>query len=116
MKQINLKELQTLRREGKDFILYVRSEIKKEKIKEIFDTDVVVPELEKTFKLDFFSIDAEKEPDILKEFPLPALVLFKAGSPVKILKGICAWNEYIQTIKETYLGGERYAYERSSLT
>ncbi|MFN4318932.1 MAG: thioredoxin [Aquificaceae bacterium] len=111
MKRINLKELQTLKMNGKDFILYVRSEKKRESIKEIFDTDVVVPELEKGFKLDFFSINADEDPDILKEFPLPALVLFKAGIPTKILRGICAWNQYIQTIKGVYFGGEGNAHE-----
>jgi len=47
-------ELQALKEEKGDFILYVRSDRARERIREVFDTDVVVPELEKSFRLDFF--------------------------------------------------------------
>lgn len=54
MRRVSLLELQALKEEKGDFILYVRSDRARERIREVFDTDVVVPELEKSFRLDFF--------------------------------------------------------------
>ena len=102
MRRVSLLELQALKEEKGDFILYVRSDRARERISEVFDTDVVVPELEKSFRLDFFSINADEEPDVLKEFPLPSLILFKDGKVVHVLRGIKNWNEYVKAITETY--------------
>ncbi|MEN3029158.1 MAG: thioredoxin [Aquificaceae bacterium] len=76
-------------------MLYVRSEERKNTIKEIFDTDIVVPELEKFFTLDFYRINAEENPEILKRYRLPSLVLFSGGREVRVLEGIKTWNEYL---------------------
>ncbi|MFN3598667.1 MAG: thioredoxin [Aquificaceae bacterium] len=117
MKQINSRELETLKEERRDFILYIRSEKNKDKVREVFDTDVVLPELEKVFNgmVEFFVINIDDHQEILKNFPLPCLVLFKSGAAKQVLRGIKAWNEYLQAIKETYFGGEGNAYECPSL-
>jgi len=39
---------------------------------------------------------------VLKEFPLPSLILFKDGKVVHVLRGIKNWNEYVKAITETY--------------
>lgn len=104
MKKINLKELEAFKEERRDFVLYVRSDREKEKVKEVFDTDVVIPELERVFygKIEFFFINVDDDPEALRDFPLPSLVLFKKGVVKQVLKGIKAWNEYLKTLAEVY--------------
>ncbi len=90
MKKINLKELEALKEERRDFVLYVRSDRGKEKVKEVFDTDVVTPELERVFygRIEFFFINVDDNPDTLRDFSFPSLVLFKKGTVKQVLKGI----------------------------
>lgn len=98
MREISLDQLQKLKEGRVSFVLYVRSELKRDKIKEIFDTDIVVPELEKAFghKIEFFSICADENMKILEDFRLPSLVIFKNGECVEVMDGIKAWNEYVE--------------------
>ncbi len=99
MKELNLQELEDLLKSGKTFALYVRSRIKRDAIREIFDMDVVVPELERVYtNLEFYSINADENREILKRYRLPSLILFSKGKEVRILEGIRAWNEYLEAI------------------
>lgn len=106
MRELNLQELESLKEKKRSFALYVRSELKKDKIKELFDTEIVVPELEKVFggRLEFYSINADNHKDILRDFRLPSLVLFKEGSVFRVFEGIQAWSEYMEGFSEL-LGG-----------
>lgn len=100
MKGLNQQELKALLDAKETFVLYVRSELKKEKIREIFDTDIVVPELEKSFgkSLNFYYINVDDYPDFLKDYLIPAVVIFKEGKEVAKLEGIKAWNEYVEAL------------------
>lgn len=99
MKDLNMQEFEELLKSGKTFLLYVRSETKKNTIREIFDTDVVVPELEKVYSnLEFYCINADENMEILRKYRLPSLVLFSQGREVKVFEGIKAWNEYQEAI------------------
>ncbi|MGB9873997.1 MAG: thioredoxin family protein [Hydrogenobacter sp.] len=100
MKELSQQELRALVDGKETFVLYVRSELKKEKIREIFDTDIVVPEMEKSFgsKFKFYSVNVDNYPDLLKDYPIPAVVIFKEGKEVVKLKGIKAWNEYVEAL------------------
>jgi len=99
MRELNLQEFEELIRAGKTFVLYIRSEAKKNTIREIFDTDVVVPELQKVFsEKDFYSINADENIEILRKYRLPSLVLFSCGKEVRVLEGIKSWNEYMEAL------------------
>ena len=86
------------------FVLYVRSQKDYEKIKEIFDVDVVFPELEKSFgdKVRFFWTDIDDLPKLseLGVFFAPMVLLFKEGKLKKKLEGIKSWAEYNKEIGE----------------
>jgi predicted Rossmann fold nucleotide-binding protein DprA/Smf involved in DNA uptake len=100
MKELSQQELKALLDAKETFVLYVRSEMKKEKIREIFDTDIVVPELEKSLgkSLNFYYINVDDYPYLLKEYLVPAVVIFKEGKEVVKLEGIKAWNEYVEAL------------------
>ncbi len=107
-----LKELERLRQgrlreliEGKEtFVLYVRSEKDFSKVREIFDVDVVFPELAKTFgkKAPFLwcDIDEVKELSELKVYFAPVVLFFKEGKLVNRLEGIRSWAEYNRALEE----------------
>ncbi len=100
MKELSLQEFKELIASGKTFVLYVRSDSKKNTIKEVFDTDVVIPELERVYagSLEFYSINADENMEILKSYRLPSLVLFSEGKEVRVLEGIRAWSEYVEAL------------------
>ncbi|MDW7973619.1 MAG: hypothetical protein RMI01_10570, partial [Thermodesulfovibrio sp.] len=76
------------------------SEEKKNTIREVFDADVVVPELEKVFagRFEFYTINADENKEILKKYRLPSLVLFSGGDEIRVLEGIKAWNQYLEAL------------------
>lgn len=100
MRSLSIRELESMLAEGKTLALYVYSESKKDTLRELFDTQVVVPELERAFdsKVEFYSINADEHPEILRRYKLPSLVLFKGGVEVSKLEGIKAWNEYVEAL------------------
>lgn len=100
MKSLSLQELEELIKSKRTFVLYVRSEEKKNTIREVFDADVVVPELEKVFagRLEFYTINADENKEILKKYRLPSLVLFSGGDEIRVLEGIKAWNQYLEAL------------------
>ncbi len=87
----------------RSFALYVRSQRDYERIKEIFDTDVVFPELAKAFgdRLEFFwcDIDEVSLADMGIHFA-PVVALFKEGKLLKKLEGIKSWAEYNRAVGE----------------
>jgi len=100
LKKVNEEDLKELIKKKENFVLYVRSERLYEKIKEIFDVDVVFPELAKAFKgIPFYWGDADELKD-LRAIP-PSVFIFKEGKPVEVLQGIKTWAEYTRKVKES---------------
>ncbi|AAC06865.1 hypothetical protein [Aquifex aeolicus] len=102
LKRINEEDLRNLMEKGETFVLYVRSERLYDKVKEIFDVDVVFPELAKSFEgIPFYWGDADE----LKELNVipPSVLIFKEGKPVEFLQGIKTWAEYTRKLKESLL-------------
>ncbi len=98
------KALQELISNKETFVLYVRSQKDYQKIREIFDVDVVFPELAKTFghKLRFYWCDIDEVEGLgdIKVFFAPVVVLFKEGRLVHKLEGIRSWAEYNRALGE----------------
>lgn len=104
MVTITLDELKNSLKQKGDICLFLTSEARKSRIKEIFDVEVVAPELEKVFtNFRFFRINVDGvEKDIESLFSVssvPALLILKDGEVIKVLVGIKAWNEYIEEFK-----------------
>jgi len=100
LKKLSGDELKELIQNGETFVLYVRSERLYDKVKEIFDVDVVFPELAKTFKgIPFLWGDADELKEV-KAIP-PSVFIFKGGKPVEVLQGIKTWAEYTRKIRES---------------
>ena len=97
-------QLNSLIEKKESFVLYVRSEKDFPKIREIFDVDVVFPELEKAFgnRIRFFwcDIDEVKELEEYRVFFAPSVLLFREGKIVKRLEGIKSWAEYNRAMEE----------------
>ncbi|WP_457600958.1 thioredoxin family protein [Hydrogenivirga sp.] len=105
LKNLSESELRDLLGERRSFVLYVRSEKDKEKIREIFDVDVVFPELAKTFgeKIPFFWCDIDEVGLLsgkLGVYFAPAVLLFREGKLVNKLEGIKSWAEYNSALGE----------------
>lgn len=102
--QLNGDELRVLLSKGETFVLYVRSERDSDKIREIFDVDVVFPELAKgfgnSFKFFWCDINEVNLPPDLKIYFAPTVALFKEGKLLKKLEGIKSWAEYNSALEE----------------
>ncbi len=97
-------DLRDLISKGETFVLYVRSQKDFEKIREIFDVDIVFPELVKSFgeKVKFFWCDID-ETEGLSDFGIyfsPVIIIFKDGSAVEKLEGIKSWSEYNRALRK----------------
>ncbi|RMH79272.1 MAG: thioredoxin [Acidobacteria bacterium] len=92
MKSLKKEEFLRLIEAKDSFVLYVRSEIKKDKIREIFDTDVVIREIEKLLgdKADVFYVNVDEDSELffLKKYKLPSVIVFKKGEERTRLEGI----------------------------
>lgn len=98
-------EIDALLSEGKSFALYVRSEKDEGVVKEMFDVDIVFPELAKTFgeKLLFCYCDIEDLGKRAKELGVlfsPTVLFFKEGRLHRKLEGIRSWAEYTRAVEE----------------
>ncbi|RLJ70778.1 hydrogenase-1 operon protein HyaE [Hydrogenivirga caldilitoris] len=104
LKRLSADELGKLITEKRNFVLYVRSEKDREKIKEIFDVDVVFPELARSFPdLEFYVVDIGDAKELLKELGVlfaPVVLVIREGKPVKKLEGIKSWAEYTSAVGE----------------
>ncbi len=102
--QLKGDELIELISKGETFVLYVRSERDSDKVKEIFDVDVVFPELAKGFgdRVKFFWCDINEVnlPPDLKIYFAPTVALFREGRLLKKLEGIKSWAEYNRALEE----------------
>ncbi|RUM30623.1 MAG: hypothetical protein DSY42_04375 [Aquifex sp.] len=99
LEKINSEELNKLIENKETFVLYIRSEKLYDKIKEIFDVDVIFPELAKNFEgVKFIWGDIDE----LKEFKgmVPSVLIFKEGKQVERIDGIKTWAEYVGKIRE----------------
>lgn len=103
LKRLTDEEFRSLLESKESFVLYVRSQRDYERIKEIFDTDVVFPELAKAFgdRLEFLwcDIDEVNLSEVGIHFA-PVVALFKGGKLLKKLEGIKSWAEYNRAIGE----------------
>jgi len=104
LKRLSQNELDELITGKRSFFLYVRSEKDREKIKEMFDVDVVFPELAKSFPdLEFYVVDIGDAREKLKELGVlfaPVVLVVKEGKPLKKLEGIKSWAEYTEAVGE----------------
>lgn len=99
LEKINSEKLKKLVENKETFVLYIRSEKLYNKIKEIFDADVIFPELAKNFEgVKFIWGDIDE----LKEFKgmVPSILIFKEGKQVEKIDGIKTWAEYVGKIRE----------------
>ena len=104
LEKIGRGQLKELIERRETFVLYVRSEKDFSKIKEIFDVDVVFPELARTFgeRVPFLwcDIDEVEELSELKVYFAPVVLFFKGGELVSRLEGIKGWAEYNRGLEE----------------
>lgn len=104
LKRLSEEEFSELIKERRSFVLYVRSEKDREKIKEIFDVDVVFPELARSFpNLEFYVVELGDAKERLKEFGVffaPVVLVVREGKAVKKLEGIKSWAEYTGAVGE----------------
>ncbi len=105
IEKIGEEKLKELINSKENFVLYVRSEKDSSKIKEIFDVDIVFPELANAFgdKVSFFWCDIDEVKVLVRDLGIyfaPMVVLFKEGSILKKLEGIKSWAEYTQAVGE----------------
>lgn len=102
MKNLRKEEFLKLTKSQRSFILYIRSEMKRDRIREIFDTDIVIREIEKLIgdRVDVFCVNVDEDSELffLREYRLPSIVVFKDGKEMSRLEGIRAWNEYLEAI------------------
>ena len=102
LERIDGAKLRNLIKNKESFVLYVRSEELYDKVKEIFDVDIVFPELAKAFpNLKFYWAELKD----LEGFNLipPSVVIFKEGEVKETLTGIKTWAEYLSKIRESLL-------------
>lgn len=98
VEKINSEKFRNLTESKESFVLYVRSEELFERIKEMFDVDVVFPELSKAFpNVPFYWTDVK---EISINVKPPAVIIFKEGEVKEVLSGIRTWAEYISKIRE----------------
>ncbi len=103
--KLTTEKLKELIENRESFILYIRSQKDYEKIKEMFDTDIVFPELAKSFgqNVKFYWCDIDEVVELSKEHGIyfaPIVALFKEGKLLRKLEGIKAWAEYNRAIGE----------------
>jgi len=102
--RLNDRVFKELLESKRNFILYIRSQKDYNKVKEIFDVDVVFLELAKSFgdKLPFFWADIEDIRELQKMgiFFAPVVLLFKEGRLFAKLEGIMSWAEYNRAVGE----------------
>jgi len=102
---LGTEELRRLIENRETFVLYVRSEKDYEKIKEIFDVDVVFPELARSFgdRIAFYRCDIDRAQPLMAELGIyfaPVVLLFKDGKLKEKLEGIKSWAEYNRAVGE----------------
>ncbi|GAB6065725.1 hypothetical protein JCM9492_08170 [Aquifex pyrophilus] len=98
LERVDKEKLRDLINNGETFVLYVRSQRLYDKIKEIFDVDVIFPELAKSFngiKFVWGDMDELKTGGMV-----PLIVVFREGKEVKRIEGIKNWAEYVSALRE----------------
>lgn len=102
LERLDEAKLHNLIKSKESFVLYIRSEELYDKVKEMFDVDIVFPELAKAFQsLKFFWAELKD----LKEFnnlKPPSVVIFKEGEIKETLLGVKNWAEYVSKIRESF--------------
>jgi len=104
LERLDGEKLLNLIRSKESFILYIRSEELYDKVKEMFDVDIIFPEIAKAFPgLKFFWAEIKdlKEKEFNNLIP-PSVVIFKEGEIKEALLGIKTWGEYISKIRENF--------------
>lgn len=103
LERIDGAKLRNLISKKESFVLYVRSEELYDKVKEIFDVDIVFPELAKAFpSLKFYWAELKDLEGFNNLIP-PSVVIFKGGELKETLTGIKTWSEYLSKIRESLL-------------
>jgi hydrogenase-1 operon protein HyaE len=105
LEELDSDKLKRKLKEGESFVLYVRSKKDYDKIKEMFDTDIVFPELAESFgdKLGFYWCDIDRVKELTSEYGIyfaPVIAIFKEGKLLRKLEGIKTWAEYNRAIGE----------------
>jgi hydrogenase-1 operon protein HyaE len=104
IRKLTEEELRGFMDSKETFILYVRSERDRDKIREMFDVDVVFPELARSFpELSFFIVEIGECRETLKDlgvFFAPCVLYFKKGKLLRKHEGIRSWAEYTESVGE----------------
>ena len=101
LEKVDKERLKDLINRQETFVLYVRSKRLYEKIKEIFDVDVIFPELAKSFNgIKFVWGDMD---ELGVKGMAPLIVIFREGREIKRIEGIKNWADYVSALKEALL-------------
>lgn len=104
LRRLKNEELSELTSERESFVLYVRSEKDSEVIREMFDVDVVFPELARSFpQVPFYVVELSEAREPLRKLGVlfaPSVLTFREGKLIRRMDGIKSWSEYTEAVGE----------------